>query len=298
MLLGARGWTWRSRLREARQAIVVDPLDADFGAPARIWRLERGELKEWKFFGALDPTANPIDLLRGFVQLLAAAGPDALVKLFDWREGPLARKLALALAEIAAPDQIFVPESAEVPLDLWPVGPERVSTEAQAPSVVLGAQRRARWLELIEQTVEVELDLRQTPLLGSRLGSGHRLDPEMFWRAGLERVRYAERSGSSLLVVSDGDLTENGAARAMNLGEAKRLHHVETSDYAGLICCGVKADGSDYAPGFVEAIDFGREVIQARLVGAPPFTPVGLRLGLLRIDASGRELAELKPWAV
>jgi polynucleotide 5'-kinase involved in rRNA processing len=127
-----------------------------------------------------------------------------------------------------------------------------------------------------------------------RLGSGQRLHGSPFDSLG----SHVELYGQTLLVVGDQVPDDRSAGEALNLAHASKLHLVSPRSYDNLVCSFVRGTGEDFGIGVIREIDFveRRAVVFNTAVAPAPVRNV--RVGSLRIDATGKETGETKPWAV
>jgi polynucleotide 5'-kinase involved in rRNA processing len=202
--------------------------------------------------------------------------------------------MALALAECAPFDEVLVPEGSGFLHEPWLTPTTTVELPESLPETALTAQRRARWLEMLESCTEQTLELDHVGLYGTRLGGGRKLTGHPFDELGV----HVEAQGSTLLVVSDQDVNEDAAADALNLAHATKLDLVSTTAYDGLLCSFVRGSGEDFGIGVVKSIDFHERKATFLNTAVAPAPVRNVRIGSLRIDASGKETGETKPWAV
>lgn len=301
LLIGSRDHTWHEWLRAhqgARDLLVLDPVHAGLGPPARLVLVRDGKVVAWRFAGSLDPLRNPIDLLAGAEALVADASQDCVALLFAWRDTPLARHLSYALARMLRPVEVLIPEGARCPAEGWPVGPAQVAVEPAFPAMVLAAQRRARWMELQQGSKQVQVDLPVTRLLGARLGSGALVNMATLRAAGLEDGLRAELCGETLLLIAGQAPDDDVAVRCMNLAGASRVVIQTPEAYEGLVCSLEKDDGTTVALGMIERAEFDAGRLLVRSPAATTKAVQVLRIGALRVDSNGKELGETRPWSV
>lgn len=286
--------SWRGWLREnlgRRSLVVLDPAWAETGPAARVQVVREEKTVAWRFVGSLDAQKNPLGVASALPALLKEAGDSPVVMLFPLKWSPVVVQLALACAQIAQPDEVLAPAGSGFDRLPWPVGAEPVECEKPFPAVVRDTQRRAHWIELNDRSERHEIDWTTCGMQGTRLGSGRPVQPS---RAGL----WAEAQGSTLLVTAPRDLPEADAAALMNDAGAERLLSLSPDVFRGLLCSLAHQDGADFALGFIEEVDVERRKI---IVKSPAPAPAPARIfkaGLLRIDANGHEVEELKPWSV
>lgn len=300
LLVGAAGASWREWLkthRRGRDLLVLDPADADHGPPARC-ALYRGERAvAWRFVGSLEPTRNPLAILQAGATLASRAEGDLVVLLFQVRFSPAVRQLALAVAQVLRPTEILTPDGSGFEGFGWPVGAHRVGLEAEFPAVVTSAQRRSRWIEMIERADSHEVALDRVSIEGLRLGSGAPMPVGSLHLAGLSSVLHAEVFGSVLFMVTTGVIEQDPMGRALDLAHATSAMVAEPTAYDGLLCSFADQEGEDFGMGFVESADFERGVFRVRCTAVAPAPVRILKVGSLRIDAGGKELGETKPWS-
>lgn len=291
LLVGDRRWSWRDWARDhaaGRDLVVLDPAVADFGPATRLLLVRHGKVVSWAHIGSPDPLHDPVALLAGAARLLALADGEAVVQVFPWRNSPLGRHLALHLAGMVGAGSLLVPTGSGLESQPWPVGAEAVELPEAFPPLVQEAQRRAQWLDLLEKAEKHTIDLGQVSLMGSRLGSG----------AVAETDPYTEASGGVALMVTDQAMGDAEVARAMDMAHASRSQIVSPGRYSGLVCSLAHQDGEDFGLGVVDSIDLARRVVHLRALAVAPAPARVLKVGTLRIDSLGKEIEDLKPWAV
>lgn len=301
LLVGNSQHQWKEWLAENRadqDLVVLDPSDPNWGTPCRIALYRGSKCVAWKFIGSLDASKNPIPLLAGAVQLMEQAQGDIVVKLFDFRSSPAMRQLALTIAQLIQPDEILVPAGMSLGMQGWPVGATEVPATAPFQGVVQTAQRRARWIELIESTEDHQTAIGDVYFEGCRFGSGRPLSKEAIQKAGLKDALWCEVAGNNLVIVTRKEPDEEVVARLMNVAHCSRATTIDPLQFSGRLCSFARQNGEDFGMGIVEEVDFTRGIIISRCTAVPPAPVRIIRLGLLRVDHSGRELAEDKPWTV
>ena len=297
LLVADPKWTWRDWLKSDladRDFVCLDLSDADHGPPGRVFVLQKGKVRAWRLVGSVHAQRNPTDLLVGALDMLSHAGRDPVVLTFQMRETPVLRQMALALAEAVKPAEILVPEGSAFLHEPWPVATQTVTIETALPENARAAQRRARWLEMLESCVEHEVELDHVGLMGVRLGSGRRLHGAPFDELGVRVESY----GSTLLVVSEKQIDEVVAGEALNLAHATNLALVAPTAYDGLLCSFVRGTGEDFGIGVIKSIDFASRTAAVLNTAVAPAPVRALRIGSLRIDSTGKETGETRPWAV
>lgn len=290
-------WTWREWLKTElrdRPFVCLDVSDADHGPAGRVFLMRDGKVRSWRLVGSVYSNRNPVDLLAGGMRLLAEAGPDPVVLGFQMHESPVLRQMALAVAESLGSGEALAPTGSPFVHDQWPVGVTQVSLPESLPEAARLAQRRARWLEMLEAGTEHIVSLDKVGVYGARLGSGSRMHGHPFTDLG----PYVERYGNTLLVVTEGSPNEDLLNEAGNLAHTRNVAFVSPRAYDGTLCSFVRGTGEDFGIGIVKAIDFEtREMTVINTAVAP--APVRMvRIGSIRIDLDGKETGETKPWAV
>lgn len=290
LLVGDPGWSWRDQPSEG-PLLCLDPALAELGPPARATVTLDDKVLAWRFVGTLDAARNPIDLLAVTVSLLEACPGVETVQTFELRENPTARQLALAVATAVRPERILVPQGSAWARLPWPVGPEEVELPPQVPSVVLEAQRRARWLELLERSERHRIDLERVATAGSRLGSGREL----------KELGYAGRAevfGSTLLLVGDDEPEPARAGRYLDIAHAAKLVNVSPKAFEGLVCSLERESGEPLGLGVVAAYDPLAHVLEVQSPAVVPAPVRQVRFGGFRVDTSGREGTALPSWSL
>lgn len=299
ILVGSPDFTWREWVkthRKNRDLLVIDPAEPNYGTPARVALIRGEKCPLWRFVGSLDATRNPIAVLSGVASILPTLGPDWIAILPAYRHSPVLRHLCLAIAQLLRPDEILVPEGSDFERAGWPVGPQRVVLDAAFHDLVRSAQRRARWIELLEQALPHEVPLDRVSLEGVRLGSGIEIPVASLKRTTLDCVLYAESFGQTSLLIADHELSPDQMATALDQTHATTATVIEPQSYSGLLCSFADQEGVDFGVGIIDSIDFTRRVINTRCTAIPPAPVRIVRVGSLRIDDSGKELGETKPW--
>lgn len=290
-------WTWREWLKThlgERPFLCLDVSDADHGPAGRVYLLREGKVRSWRLVGSVYSNRNPVDLLAGGLRMLSEAGPDVVVLGFQMRESPVLRQMSLALAECLGGGVALAPTGSSFVHDVWPFEVSQVTLPEALPDAALLAQRRARWLDMLEQATEHAVSLDKVGVYGTRIGCGTRLHGSPFSELGV----YVERYGSTLLVVSDHEPADDLLQEAGNLAHTRHVSLVSPYSFDGLLCSFVRGSGEDFGIGVIKGIDFeAREMTVMNTAVAP--APVRMvRIGSVRIDMDGKESGETKPWAV
>lgn len=300
LLIGTHEFSWREWVKRelrGRDLLVLDPNEPNQNALARVCLVREGKVVAYRFVGSLDPLRNPLAVLQATTQLLAKANENVVIQCFDYRPQPVARHLALIIAQLIGPAEILVPTGADIPMDGWPVGPHAVDAESGFPPMVLAAQRRARWLEMIEDSQEHSIPWDQVSIMGARFGSGVRVHPYDLEKEGIPGVLWAERCGTTLFLISKRNLDDRQLTTALNVGRATHVIVVDPMQYSGRLCSLARQNGEDFGMGFIEELDFVHGVFRVHAVAIPPAPVRILKLGTLTIDSTGREIEDEKPWS-
>ncbi len=297
LLIADPRWTWREWLKDnlgARDLVCLDVADADHGPPARVFLMREGKVRSWRLAGTIAAARNPIDVLTSGLQFAREASEGAVVLSFAVGGSPLLRQMALALADSVGASSVLIPAGSGLEDEPWPVDPESTELADALPETVRTAQRRSRWLEVIEGCDEHVLQLDDIGLYGVRLGSGERLTEPPFDELG----QHVEICGGVLHVVSDDEPDERLVGDALNLSHASRLNLVAPNAYDGLVCSFVRAGGEDFGIGVVKSFDFKDRKATFLSTAVAPAPVTAVRIGAVRIDETGKELGEVRPWTV
>jgi hypothetical protein len=289
LLVGVAGHSWRdwleSRLGD-RGLVVADPAVAEYGAPGRVLRVVGGKIDSWRLVGTIDFLRNPVGWLGGLGELVhdgdVVLGPVI-------RDAPAARYAVLAMSQMVGADQILMPKGCFAERWGWPVGPEEVPVSTEFPDMVKDAQRRARWLELIEDCQNHEIHLSDVQIMGSRLGSGERAENEF----GLGEV-----SGGTLHLVTREMVDEEMISRMLDEFHVSKVSLVHPRSYHGLICSFAHQDGDDFGLGVIKRFDELRGVMEILNTAVVPAPVRILKIGSFRVDSKGKEIGEQGPWTV
>jgi hypothetical protein len=301
LLLSSASFTWREWLKEHgknRDLLCLDPGDPAQSPPGKLTLFRAGKPIYWRFYGSLDPSRAPHVLIAALAHMLEQAEPDCIVQLFPIRNAPLTRQLVALCSQLIRPDEVLTPVGGGLDLEGYPVGPEEVQLDAAFPAMVQQAQRKAQWLKLIETCSDHELELRRVAIEGARLGSGHPIHPDQLAKAGLVGSLHAEVAGGTLLLVTESEPDDQVISRALDVFHASRATVLAPAAYENLVCSFARQDGEDFGFGILKSIDFRAGIVHVASTAVPPAPVRILRLGGLRVDLSGRELGEVKPWGV
>lgn len=290
-------WTWREWLKTSlgdRPLVSLNVADADHGPPGRVFLMRGGKVRSWRLVGSVYANRNPVDLVAGAQTLISQAGNGCVVLGFETHESPILRQMALAIAETSGFDEILAPTGSVFVHDPWPISVAQIDIPEALPDAAKLAQRRARWLEMLESCSEHTISLDKVGVYGVRFGSGTRLHGHPFSDIG----PYVEKYGSTMLVVTDSEPREDLLAEATNLAHVRNIAFVSPTSYNGLICSFVRGNGEDFGIGMIKSIDFETREIAVLNTAVAPAPLRMIRVGSIRIDADGKELGETKPWAV
>lgn len=301
LLLSTAESSWREWLKDHRgnrDLLCLDPGEPAQTPPGKLTLFRGAKPLYWRFYGSLDSTRAPHVMVAALAQMLRRVEGDFVVQLFPVRNAPLTRQVISACAQLIQPDQILSPKGADIDLEGYPVGPEEIQLEASFPAMVQQAQRKAQWLKLIEMCSDHEVNLRRVSIEGARLGSGDPILPDALARAGLTDVQHAEVAGGTLLLVTEEEPDDQKMARALDVFHASRAAIVAPGAYDNLVCAFANQEGEDFGYGMIRCIDFPTGVARIACTAVPPAPVRILRIGGLRVDSSGRELGEARPWQV
>jgi polynucleotide 5'-kinase involved in rRNA processing len=202
--------------------------------------------------------------------------------------------MAMSLVETIDVSEVFIPEGSVFLHEPWPLVAGAVALPKSLPIAAQLAHRRARWLEMLEGCSEHRLSLDHLSLAGVRLGSGRRLRGAPFDEMGV----HVEVYGQSLLVITDHEPDEQTIGDALNIAHASKLHLVAPDAYDSLTCSFVRGMGEDFGMGVVQSVDWEKREITVLNTAVAPAPVRCIRIGSTRIDDTGKETGETKPWAV
>lgn len=289
LLVGSAGSSWRGWLERnsnGHALVVADPESAEFGTPGRVARFEGGVPQGWRFVGSTAFLKNPV----GWMSASLALTHDApVVILPEAVDSPLCRQLLTVFAQCAMPSRILIPQGGIGANWPWPVGPEEIDATPDFPQLVKEAQRRSRWLELIEDSQIHTIRLSEVATQGCRLGSGRRVDVP----TGLGEV-----CGNVLLWVTKHKPEDQVVSRLLDDVHASRLDLADPRSYHGTLCSFAHESGEDFGMGVVKSFDPDRGVLEVLNTAISPAPVRILKLGSLRIDSKGKEIGVHVPWAV
>lgn len=294
LLIGHPKYSWREWVKANTamgDLVMLDPANTDFGAPCRVCLIRAGKVIAWRLTGVIDPQRNPLAWMNAAYFLLSQAEGSFTVLFPAMRLSPVLRQMMLGMAQNIRAERILVPSGSRFEHQPWPIGAEVEELPEAFPVMVQEAQRRARWLELLERSTEHEVDLSKVGIEGARMGSGWRLKHADF-------SDWGEVSGGVLHVITDRELEEDEIARAMNLTHSNRLSMVRPETYEGLVCSFGRQKGEDFGMGIIQRFDPEQNVMTIQADAVAPAPVHLLRIGQERVDSNGRETGPVGLWAV
>jgi hypothetical protein len=281
-------FSWREFAAE-KPRVNLDVAAAESGPPGRVTAWSDGKLRAMRFVGTTDPALNPLAILSAYPALAQATDADSWVATPSLPDTPFGRHFGLSLAALVRPSRVLTPAGSGLHKWPWPVGAEETDLPHELPPLVREAQRRAQWMALLDRSTLHTVWLGEVALLGARLGSGRRVETPTAW---------AEVAGSTLHVVADQALDDAQVSSLMDAAHADKTSSAKPSDYAGLVCSFAHQDGEDFGLGVIEALDVQTETLTVRNEAVAGAMPRIVKLGVLRIDGSGRELPPVRPWSL
>ena len=299
LLVGTPGASWREWLHEnlaGRHFLNLDPGDPAQDPPARIALFHNGKPTAWCFFGGLEAERAPHLILSALQTLLPLAQAELVVQLFPLKGSPLMVQVARSLVQALQPSEIVVPEGAALP-NLGGPNPTPVTLPEPLSPQVHAAQRKARWLKLLESCTEQLLRLDQLRIEGARLGAGASHPPT---RAAAEpdELLHVETTGHTVLIVSESEPSDALIARTLDRTHASRAVLATPASYQNLLVAFARESGEDFAIGILQEIDFKKGTVTLLADSVPPSPVKILRIGVLRLSPTGDELGRIEPWQV
>jgi len=292
LLLADRHHSWANWIQERNFPVTLDlfPSSGRLGPPGCLRLLRHGEISSWGYLGSNLLVRSPLRAVQ-IVHRLHPAGADGGVVLLEVsQDSAVGRELHRTLAQFFPFSSILAPEGSNVNLEGWPIGPETIELPSELPQVALQAQRRSRWIELLDSCNEIELDLRRIDAFGARFRSGQAVQ--------FPSVLYAEFLGSTLYLVAESSPPEAEISRLLDKFGATRAHVTRPSDFEGVIVSFAHENGMDFVMGRIKSLDF--ESLRATI--QTPAESLGsarsIYFGLMRVDDKGRELPEHPPWTL
>ncbi len=265
------------------------------------------------FVGAISPARHGLDVCVGAVQMARAAKkqqPDlVLIDTDGFVSGSAARQIKRRMCELLLPQvALALTRGSEIdPLlalfarmdapDIWRIP---VSGAAQRKTTAARATRRtARFLAALDQSEPQTFSLDQITLLGTFLGTGEPLPHHLlqFLSQSLGRpALHAERSGSSLFVVVNGESWDtSGLAAIESYFSIRSVSVMAAQKFAGLLVGLVSGSGVLLGIGRIDRIDFSRRTLSVLTPCRKPAAVAQIWLGSLRLRADGRENGEVRP---
>ena len=290
LLVGHAGHSWRDWLESNLRGsplVVANPRDAAYGYPGRIAWFEDGKERGWRLVGNIDFLKNPVSWLAGALEF--TWDYPAIYVLPEATNSALCRQVLLSFAQAVHPERIVLAEGSVAENWGWPVGPEIVPLSTDFPDMVREAQRRARWLELLENCEVHEVRLNEVAMMGVRLGSGVRAENEF----GLGEV-----SGGVLHLVTREMLDDEMISRMLDEFHVSKVSLVHPRSYHGLICSFAHEDGEDFGMGVIKRFDEMRGVMEVLNTAVVPAPVRVMKVGTFRVDSKGKEIGEHNAWTV
>ncbi|MCW5938690.1 MAG: hypothetical protein KF884_05915 [Fimbriimonadaceae bacterium] len=288
LLVSDARFSWRE-FTSAQTKVSLDVAAPESGPPGRVTVWSEGKLKAMRFVGTVDPALNPLAILSAYPSLASAVDGEFLVVTPSLADTPFGRHFGLSLAALVRPERVLAPAGSGLHEWPWPVGAEEIDLPHELPPLVREAQRRAQWMALLDRSTPHTVRLGEVALIGARLGSGRRVETPLAW---------AEVAGATLHMVADRELDDGVVASLMDAVHADKASHAKPGDYSRLICSFAHQDGEDFALGVIEALDLKGETLIVRSEAVAGAAPSMVKLGLMRIDNSGRELPPIRPWSL
>lgn len=293
-------WDAHGASREWLQGhvLILDPRESHAEFPGCAVLLRQDEVKEWGFVGGPDVLQSPLEWLRVASRLLAKSPDDLTILAPRLDLGPVARSLRATLIDWLHPESIFVSREYPVSDAAWPMGVTEIDLPKGLPEVVLRAQRKARWRDLLEKSKDFQISTQQVQWTGARLGSGLAAPELRLQEAGIRDVVHAEISGATAFVVVENELSSEECALVMRLLGATRLHSALASSYSGILCSLSRIHGDDICLAILDSIDFRKGIVRVRASAEDTAGLNLIRMGHLRLDGEGNELGVIKPWSI
>lgn len=276
---------------ERQELIVLDPEEYNHGPAGRLVLLREGRVAAWSFVGSLDPLRQPLALFSGLAALMRKAGPNPAVRLFPLKKAPLAIQTALEIAHILQPEKIITVESRGLEKLPWPVGAESVPGEKAPPDMVPEARRRREFSTLSDAQQLHPFDWTSGGLMGGRLGRGTPVPRP-------DDTLWAEVMAGTLFVLTPQTLSDAQLRRMMEDSNCDKVMSASPDDYKGLLVGLARQDGTDFGLGLIEQVDLARRTFLVRSP-FPPETPIPLlKLGGLKLDSTGKQVAAVRLWSL
>lgn len=294
LLVNHPRWSWREWLRQNLQSqtlIVADPGFSDHGWAARVCLVRDQKIRRWRFVGVNDGAHAPLPVLTATAQMAADADRDFFLLAPSAMSGPIARELVMMMGEIAGVERVMVPAKSSYARWKWPWPLETVEMDNPTPDYLLLAHRRAKWVEMLDQCREHEIDLAEVVVEHARTGAGQKIDLTQWGGVGWTH-------GAVLHVITDETIDEFTAARLMDEAHARRISLLSPVEFHGILCSQARADGRDVGMGVIRKLDPRSQKLTLFTTAEEGARANILRLGLLRLDDYGHELGDLRSWTV
>jgi polynucleotide 5'-kinase involved in rRNA processing len=301
LLVAAPNRSWKDWIQENHPKAPVlwlDPASPEPGPAGRLALKQEERSDVWRFLGSTQVRRFPVQMLAAGFELIDETPEDAVAVLFALDGTPLLREMSAEIARRFGPEQILEARGAAHGGSFWPVGPEEVDLPESYPEMVRRAKRQARWIELFDACREHTLPMREVSFVGSRLGSGRVFNQKEKEEVGLAKAVRVELAAGTLLAVSEQDLSDDQISQALNATGAKRLNNVHPDRYEGLLISVARQDGTDFGMGVLDRIDFAAETIHLKATPVLIDSARILKMGSVRLQENGKELEEVKPWAL
>ncbi len=266
----------------------MDPLNSEYGTPARLAVVANEKVRDWQFLGSLDATRNPLAVMRAACKWFRVN--EEQVAILSYKDSPVAHQLALEVAQLFSPTRVVVPDGSDLDSIEWPVGAEKIELEDELPPMVRSAQRRACWIDFFEKSEIHEFGFDQLTMMGARLGSGKKI-------VGASWNGIAEKCGSTLMLVGHAEPTDEQISSLLNLSHCQKVLVQDPMAYHGLCCALCDSLGTEFGFGVIQNLDLSSKKV---VLASPAVSPAPcrlLRIGSLKIESNGVELQEAKPWS-
>ena len=287
---------WLLSNSDSGGVVSLDPASTLFGPPCRIVHENSGHQISWRFVGALTPKMNPIRYISAVSSLLGANSNESVVELAPIGSDALSVEIARAVLGITDIENVFVDQ--KLPSALWSELGEAVELEKIEDSKVRSSIRKAQWFKLRQDSNIHRANLSKTAFLGSRLGSGTKLEPEVVRSIGLPLHSRMEAAGTTILIVSGGVVTDDMISRSLDFTDCTRAQVVDPERYSNLICCLCDSAGRELGLGFVSKISLEDDLIEISSKAAAPAPIASIQLGQLYVDSKGVEKGEVKLYEI
>jgi polynucleotide 5'-kinase involved in rRNA processing len=260
----------------------------------------------FRFIGSLIAWRDPIAMLNALDWAMETAGDQPLVvELTISTVGAVAVHALRAITERFRPSQISSIGFDSAAAVLQPFRDALV----QEMSPLTGgtpytpqsesAWRKAKWKGTFENCNTRAIPITGIQMIGSRIGSGARLDDiEMIKlrEIGLTEAAYAEVIGRTLYAIFVGNADSETIGDACREFDCQTAHLVHPRTFVGLVCGLETQNGIHSAVGRVKSFDGDAIQLEAPSVSFDSLWR--LRMGRVRLDVDENELGELRAWQV